>query len=107
MHAPHQPSGSDGVYQSICSAMMADPQDEQSSESLSSVGVDVDAIFNTTLLGPVKYWRDPPKASDALQPGLDILNFMDDSDPENSFSKEKENENVRPQMVNFFGADFD
>lgn len=101
MHAAHQPSESDGVFQSICSAMMADPQSEESTETLSSVVVDADAIFNTTLLGPVKYWRDPPKASDALQPGLDILGFIDDSDHENSSSKEKVNENVRPQKVPF------
>ncbi len=106
MHAAHQTSGNDGVYPSVCSAIMADPQEEDSSESPSSVDVDADAIFNTTLLGPVKYWRDPPKASDALQPGLDILSFIDDSDHENSSSKEKANNNVRSRKV-IFCADFD
>jgi len=56
---------------------------EPALDSTSGV-VDEDSIFNTTLLGPVKFWRNSPKGSGTLQPGLDLLNFDDESDQEAS-----------------------
>lgn len=56
---------------------------EPTLDSASGV-VDEDSIFNTTLLGPVKFWRNSPKGSSTLQPGLDLLNFDDESDQEDS-----------------------
>ena len=34
----------------------------------------VDTIFNTALLGPVRFWGNSPKASAVLQPGIELFN---------------------------------
>jgi len=34
-----------------------------------------DNIFNTALLGPVRFWGGSPKASTALQPGIELFKF--------------------------------
>ncbi|KAF9054381.1 hypothetical protein BJ165DRAFT_1607095 [Panaeolus papilionaceus] len=41
-------------------------------DSLSMEGED-DSIFNTALLGPVRFWGRSPKPSEGLQPGVDIV----------------------------------
>ena len=44
---------------------------------------EVDTIFNTGQLGPVRFWGDsPPKASAVLQPGIELFDFDDISEEE-------------------------
>ncbi len=47
--------------------------------SASNEGDDDDSIFNTTLLGPVRFWGQSPKDS-VLQPSIELLNFDYTSD---------------------------
>ncbi|KAF9525149.1 hypothetical protein CPB83DRAFT_897286 [Crepidotus variabilis] len=49
-----------------------DPEQEHEDEA--------DAIFNTTLLGPVKFWKDTNKTSGGLQPGIELMDFEDERD---------------------------
>ncbi|KAF8963439.1 hypothetical protein BDZ97DRAFT_1028652 [Flammula alnicola] len=51
----------------------------------SSNDVDDDSIFNTSLLGPVRFWGESPKEG-LLQPGIELLNFDNDSDKDDGSS---------------------
>ena len=43
-----------------------------------------DSIFNRALLGPVRFWGNSPKASTALQPGIELFNFDNSSEEEDA-----------------------
>ena len=45
-------------------------------------GPEVDTIFSTAQLGPVRFWGDSPKASAVLQPGIELFNFDNISEEE-------------------------
>lgn len=45
-----------------------------------------DSIFNTTLLGPVRFWGHSPKESTGLQPGIELFNFDNISEEEDEAS---------------------
>ena len=55
------------------------------SSSASNEGDDDDSIFNTTLLGPVRFWGQSPKDS-VLQPSIELLNFDYTSDGDSGSS---------------------
>ena len=83
MHILRPPSPVEGR-----SALVSDLDSNNEPEfELTSPDVDADSIFNTTLLGPVKFWKDTPKGSAALQPGLDLLNFNNESEEDEYFPR--------------------
>jgi hypothetical protein len=50
-------------------------------------GPEVDTIFNTGQLGPVRFWGDSPKASAILQPGIELFDFDNISEDEGETSR--------------------
>lgn len=60
-----------------------------SSEDRSEVDVPSgeDSVFNTALLGPVRFWGSSPTASTVLQPGIELFNFDNISEGEDEASR--------------------
>ena len=52
-------------------------------------GPEVDTIFNTALLGPVRFWGESPKASTGLQPGIELFNSDNVSEEEEASRHDK------------------
>ncbi|KAF9005937.1 hypothetical protein BDQ17DRAFT_1352423 [Cyathus striatus] len=52
-----------------------------------------DAVFKSSLLGPVKFWGESPKTSSSLQPGIELLNLPDSDD-------EDDRKNVGTRIMN-------
>ena len=48
-----------------------------------------DTIFNTALLGPVRFWGNSPKVSTALQPGIELFNFGNISEEDEASQRDK------------------
>jgi hypothetical protein len=46
-----------------------------------------DSVFNTALLGPVRFWGNSPKASTTLQPGIELFNFDSISEDDDDTSR--------------------
>ena len=83
-----RPTSSKGIDDQVAiSNSTSSLQSEAEVESSASEVLDDDDIFNTTLLGPVKFWGQSPKAPAPLQPGIELLNFDNDSDGDGSSSK--------------------
>lgn len=84
MHDPRPSYSLEGVHRVFASDVISDP-DSQTKPMLESADVDAaDSIFNTSLLGPVKFWRDSAKTYRTLQPEVDLLNFDDDLEKRDS-----------------------
>ena len=96
MHIPRPPSSAEGI---LSPAIASEPTFDSASPL-----VDPDTIFDTNLLSPEKFWRDSPKSSGALQPGLDLLNFEDESDQEDPSLQERKGKIIetgcRPKVKN-------
>lgn len=68
----------DGVLCTITSTVIKD-HDAVAAVDLEQEHEDeADAIFNTTLLGPVKFWKDASKILGGLQPGIELMDFEDE-----------------------------
>ncbi|KAF8909387.1 hypothetical protein CPB84DRAFT_1515266 [Gymnopilus junonius] len=94
-----------GAVQINVSNSVSSTQSEPEIDSSASGDFDEDEIFNTTLLGPVKFWGQSPKAP-ALQPGIELLNFGNDSDGDETSSvpdrKGKQKQIIRSSMASGF-----
>jgi len=89
MHDGRPTSASSGVYRAISSTVIADPDDDLEIDASVSAEDDEDSIFNTTLLGPVRFWGQSPKASGGLQPGIELLNFDVSDEEDNVLARPK------------------
>ncbi|TFK40008.1 hypothetical protein BDQ12DRAFT_712067 [Crucibulum laeve] len=56
--------------------------DDLDLSSASGETEDGDDVFNTSLLGPVRFWGESPKAAGGLQPGIELINFDNSGDEE-------------------------
>ncbi|EFI27359.1 forkhead box protein I1 [Coprinopsis cinerea okayama7 len=57
--------------------------------SSSSLAIDDDNVFNSSLLGPVQFWGESPRTASLLQPGIELLNFDAMADDEEEEEGEK------------------
>ncbi len=78
MHVFRSTRTINGASCAFASSIIAGAQDKQADCS-SSADVDEDAIFNTNLLGLVKFWQNSPKQS-ATQSGSSLPTFGDSDD---------------------------
>ncbi|KDR80521.1 hypothetical protein GALMADRAFT_240824 [Galerina marginata CBS 339.88] len=85
MYSSHPPSSKDDIFQISASVSVSTIQDGLEIDTSSGDGDD-DGIFNTTLLGPVKFWGQSPEAPAMLQPGIELFNFGNQSDDNGSYS---------------------
>ncbi|KAJ3515532.1 hypothetical protein NLJ89_g1702 [Agrocybe chaxingu] len=88
MHDSRPASSGGDIYKTLSSAIIADPLDDQEEASVSADGED-DGIFNTMLLGPVRFWGESPKTAGGLQPGIELLNFSESDDDNDSVEDKK------------------
>jgi hypothetical protein len=61
--------------------------DDCVSGTSSKDGSEVDTIFHTGQLGPVRFWGDSPKPSAVLQPGIELFNFDNISEEQGEASR--------------------
>lgn len=90
------------VLRTVSSTVVIDPGEDGRSMDTDSQE-DVDSIFNTTLLGPVKFWKDEPKSSETggLQPGIELHRPTDHRETRVVVKKAKK-EATRTCKVNLF-----
>jgi hypothetical protein len=73
MHVRRPASATEGMYHVVSSSTA--PDSDSQNKPVFDSDVDADSIFNTTLLGPVKFWKDSAKR---------LLTFGDESEEEDS-----------------------
>ena len=62
-------------------------------------GPEVDTIFKTAQLGPVRFWGDSPKASAVLQPSIELFNFDNISEDVEASRHDKKGKKLVPRST--------
>ncbi|KAF8159665.1 hypothetical protein B0H34DRAFT_782336 [Crassisporium funariophilum] len=97
MHASRPSSAKSGILQIDGSVSIASADDDPEIDTSSGDGDD-DGIFNTSLLGPVRFWGESPKTSGLLQPGIELLNLPDSDVEEEDQSPLRDKKGKRKQV---------
>lgn len=90
MQSSSRPSSAASLLSQIsATVLVADMYNKEGDVDSSATSTDDDdSIFNTSLLGPVRFWGQSPKES-VLQPGIELLAFDSDDDEGSSLQDKK------------------